>query len=411
MAAVEYLIIGGGHAGVTAAATLRKSGAQGQLLILSTEPEYPYLRYTLSKDFLQGKRPRRRTLLRPPEFYQQQNIQLRTGIQALGLDPSRCTVALDTGEELAYQTLLLATGASVRRLPIPGAELDGVYYLRTLADAEALRQEMAPDRQVVVIGGGFIGVEVAASLRQNGLQVTLIHSAQTIWTRLFGEAMGRFFHEGLQQRGVTILAPAHVERIEGDGRAHQVITQEGHVLPCDFVIIGVGVRPETALAEQAGLRVDNGIVVNEFLESSVPGIFAAGDSARFYSSLFETSMRIEHWDVAAQQGAAAALNMLGQRLPFQEVPYFFSSLFDIWLEYLGYAPEWDRLTIRRHDPARFAAFYSQGPYIRGVLLVNSSKELEPCRELIKKKSVIEDFSVLENPDVDLSRYSTQPRKG
>jgi 3-phenylpropionate/trans-cinnamate dioxygenase ferredoxin reductase subunit len=146
VAAVEYLIIGGGHAGVTAAATLRKSGAQGQLLILSTEPEYPYLRYTLSKDFLQGKRPRRRTLLRPPEFYQQQDIQLRTGIQALRLDPSRRAVALDTGEELAYQTLLWATGALVRRLPIPGAELDGVYYLRTLADAEALRQEMAPDR-------------------------------------------------------------------------------------------------------------------------------------------------------------------------------------------------------------------------------------------------------------------------
>jgi 3-phenylpropionate/trans-cinnamate dioxygenase ferredoxin reductase component len=411
MAAVEYLIIGGGHAGVTAAATLRRSGAQGQLLILSAEPEYPYLRYTLSKDFLQGKRPRRRTLLRPPEFYQQQDIQLRTGIQVHRLNPSRRTVALDTGEELAYQTLLLATGASVQRLPILGAELDGVYYLRTLMDAEALRQEMAPDRQVVVIGGGFIGVEVAASLSQNDLHVTLIHNTQTIWSRLFGEAMGRFFHEGLQQRGVTILAPAHVERIEGDGRAHRVITQEGHILPCDFVVIGVGVRPETALAEQAGLRVDNGIVVNEFLESSAEGIFAAGDIARFYSPLFGTYMRIEHWDVAAQQGTTAALNMLGQHQPFQEVPYFFSGLFDIWLEYLGYAPAWDRLTIRRHGLERFAAFYSQGPYIRGVLLVNNSRELQTCRELIRQKSVIEDFSVLENPAVDLGHYSTQPRGG
>jgi 3-phenylpropionate/trans-cinnamate dioxygenase ferredoxin reductase component len=350
-------------------------------------------------------------LLRPPEFYQQQDIQLRTGVQAKRLDSSRRMVTLDTGEELAYQTLLLATGASVRRLPVPGAELDGVYYLRALADAEALRQEMASGRQAVVVGGGFIGAEVAASLSQNGLQVTLIHNAPTIWTRPFGEAMGRFFHEGLQQRGVTILAPAHVERIEGNGRAHRVITQEGHVLSCDFVVIGVGVRPETALAEQAGLKVDNGIVVNEFLETSVPGIFAAGDNARFYSPLFETHMRIEHWDVAAQQGKTAALNMLGQRQPFEEVPYFFSGLFDIWLEYLSYAPAWNRLTIRRHDPGRFAAFYSQGPYIRGVLLANNSKELQACRELIRQELMIQDFSVLENPDFDLSRHSAQPPKG
>jgi 3-phenylpropionate/trans-cinnamate dioxygenase ferredoxin reductase subunit len=411
MAAVEYLIIGGGHAGVTAAATLRQNGAQGQLLILSAEPEYPYLRYTLSKEFLQGKRPRRRMLLRPPEFYQQQNIQLRTGTRALRLDPSRHTVTLDTGEELTYQTLLLATGASARRLPIPGAKLDGVYYLRTLADAEALRQEMAPGRQAVVVGGGFIGVEVAASLSQNGLQVTLIHNAPTIWSRPFGDAMGRFFHEGLQQGGVTVLAPAHVERIEGNGRAHRVITQEGHVLSCDLVVIGVGVRPETDLAEQSGLKVDNGVVVNELLETSVPGIFAAGDNARFYSPLFETDMRIEHWDVAAQQGKTAALNMLGRHQPFEEVPYFFSGLFDIWLEYLGYAPAWDRLIIRRHDPGRFAAFYSQGSYIRGVLLVNNSKELNPCRELIRQKVVIQDREALEDPGFDLSRYSAQPEKG
>lgn len=411
MSAIEYLIIGGGHAGATAAATLRKAGAQGQVRVLSAEPEYPYLRYALSKEFLQGKRQRNRMLLRPLQFYEQQDIQLSMGTRVVHLAPSQQTVTLDTGEELTYQRLLVATGASVRRLPIPGADLDGVYYLRTLADSEALLREMAPGRRVVIIGGGFIGVEVAASFTQKGLQVTIVDISPTIWTHLFGEMMGRFFHEGLQKRGVTILAPAHVERIEGNGRAHRVITQEGHTLPCDFVVIGVGVRPETALAEQAGLKVDNGIVVNEFLEGSIPGVFAAGDNTRFYSPLFETHMRIEHWDVAAQQGATAALNMLGQNRPFAEVPYFFSGLFDIWLEYLGYAPKWDRLTIRRHGPERFAAFYSQGPYISGALLVNDSEELELCRELIKKKLVIEEFSVLEDADSDLKRYTAQRRAG
>ncbi|MBI4307472.1 MAG: FAD-dependent oxidoreductase [Chloroflexi bacterium] len=404
MAAIEHLVIGGGYAGATAAITLRKAGATGPVLLVAAEPEYPYMRYTLSKEFLQGKRQREKIFLRLPSFYQEQGIEIKLGTRAVGLDARKRTATLDTGQELAFQKLLLATGASPRRLPLPGADLPGVYYLRSLADAEQLRNEMAPGRRVAIIGGGFIGVELAASFTQAGLQVTIIDVVQTLWAHIVGEAMGRFFHDAIQKRGVTILAPAHVQRIEGIGRAQQVVTQEGQSIPCDFVVIGVGVRPETGLAEAAGLKVDNGILVNEYMESSEPGIFAAGDNARFHSRLFEAQMRIEHWDVAAQQGATAAWNMLGQNRPFEEVPYFFSGLFDIWLEYLGYAPEWDRLTIRRLGPERFTAFYSQGPHVKGALLVNNSKELQACRNLIKRKLPVDDPAALEDPGLELANY-------
>ena len=399
---VEHLIIGGGYAGATAAFTLRKAGAKGTLLLVSQEAEYPYLRYTLSKEFLQGKRPRERLFLRPAKTYQDQGIHLRLGVRAVGLDPRKRTVALETGEEVSFQRLLLATGAAPRRLPLPGADLPGVYYLRTLADAEALRREMAPGRQAVLIGGGFIGAEAAASFTQQGLKVVIVDIVPTLWAHLFGEELGRFFHQGLGRRGVTILTPAHVQAIEGAGRAQRVLTQEGHVLPCDFVVVGVGVRPETGLAEAAGLGVENGILVDEHLETSEPGIFAAGDNARFLSPLFMTRLRIEHWDVAAGQGETAAWNMLGQKRPYDQVPYFFSGLFDLWVEYLGYGPAWDRTVLRRFGPEQFTAFFLRGQVVQGALLVNNSKELAPCRELIKRGEPLEAPARLADTTLDLA---------
>lgn len=397
----EYLIVGGGYAGTTAAITLRRSGAKERVLIVSEEPEYPYYRYMLSKEFLQGKRQKERLFLRPPGFYEQQAIEVRLSSKAVALNVAERTVTLESGEELSFGRLLLATGASLRRLPVPGSELKGVCYLRTLSDAEEIQRRTAPGRRVVVVGGGFVGMELAASLTQKGVLVTVVDVVKTLWAHLFGQEMGEYFHQELHRQGVEILAPAHVQRIEGDARAERVVTQEGHSLPCDFVVIGVGVRAETTLAEQAGLKVDNGVVVDEFLESSEKGIYAAGDNARYWSRLYEAPLRIEHWDVAGQHGATAALNMLGRGQAFDEVPHFFSAVFNLSLEYLGYAPQWDRLTVRRHAPEKFTAFYSQGSVLKGALLVNNSQEIKACRELIKRKAGLSDLSALENTSSDL----------
>ena len=404
MRRIDYLIVGGGHAGFSAAASLRRAGAQGDVLIVSAEEEFPYFRYMLSKEYLWGERRRERIYLRPAKFYEDRSIQVLTATRAVGLDTSSRTVTLDTDEELRFGKLLLATGASLRRLPVPGVDLAGVYYLRTLADSDALRSEAAEGKRAVIVGGGFIGVEVAASLAQQDLEVTLVSSAQTVWANLFGEEMGRFFHQRLEDRGVSILTSDRAERIEGDGRAERVVTRQGQVVPCDFVLLGVGVAPETALAESAGLKVDNGILTNEYLESSEPGIFAAGDNARFFSRLFDTRLRIEHWDVAGSQGATAASNMLGSAKPHDEVPYFFSGVFDIWLEYLGHAPKWDKLTVRRYGQEKFTALYTQDDQVRGALLVNNSKELDVCRQLIMSQTVVQDYKLLEDPEVGLGRH-------
>ncbi|MSQ22043.1 MAG: FAD-dependent oxidoreductase [Dehalococcoidia bacterium] len=403
---VDYLIIGGGRAGDTAAATLRRMGAKGRGIIVSREQEYPYFRYALTKEFIQGKRQRARMFLHPPKFYDDQGIEMKIGATAVSLDTGRRTVTLESGEEISFEKLLLATGASPRKMLVPGSELPGVYYLRTLADAEAIRQEIAPGQKAVIVGGGFIGAELAASLTQDGVETTIIDTSQTIWANLFGQAIGRFSHEALQERGVTVLAPAHVQGIEGDGKAQRVVTQEGQVAPSDFVIIGIGAVPETGLAQAAGLKVDNGIVVNEYLETSEPGIFAAGDSASFFSPLYGAQMRIEHWDVAYQHGVTAAQNMLGQSKAFDQVPSFFSGMFDIWLDFLGHAPKWDQLDIRKFDQGRFSAFYSQPPHIKGALLVNNGQELQKCKELIRRQVAIGDFGRLRDTSVDLASYVT-----
>lgn len=402
MQSADYLVVGGGYAGDAAAAGLRKAGATGRVLMVSAEREYPYYRYTLSKEFILGKRQKARVYLHPPKFYEDQSIEVMLGTRAVALDVQKKLVTLDTGEELAFDKLLLATGAAPRVLPLPGSELGGVYYLRSLADSEVIRAEAVAGRRAVIIGGGFIGTELAASLTILGVKVTIVDVVETIWAHLFGKDLGGFFHEGLQKRGVSLLTPVHVHRIEGEGRVQRVITQEGHVLPCDFVVVGVGVRPEARLAELGGLQVDNGIVVDEYLETSARGVFAAGDNARFYSPVFGARMRIEHWEVAGQQGGTAALNMLGQRKPYDQVPYFFSGLFDLWLEFVGHAPQWDRLVVRRHGPEKFTAFYCQGPQVRGALLVNNSRELKLCRDMVQRRAPVSDLTALEDPGNDLA---------
>ncbi len=399
---VDFLIAGGGHAGLSAAATIRESGAEGDVLIVSAEQERPYSRYMLSKEFLRGERERDQLSLRPESFYEDNRVQIMTGARAASLDTINRTVTLDSGEDLRFGKLLLATGASVRRLRVPGAGLPGVYYLRSLADSEALRGQAERGKRAVIIGGGFIGVEVAASLTQLGVEATIVASGETLWANYFGEEMGRVIHDHLESGGVTVVKSTRPDRIEGDGRAERVLTQDGRVIPCDLVLVGIGVEPETALAESAGLEVDNGVLTNEYLETSESGIFAAGDIASYLSPFSDTHVRIEHWEVAGAQGATAASNMLGEAKPFDEVPYFFSSIFDVWLDYLGHAPTFDKLSVRRYDNKKLSAFYSQGGKITAALMLNRSEDMDACTEIIKSQMAIEDYAMLEDPGVDLT---------
>lgn len=360
METVDYLIVGGGYAGDSAAVQLRRGAGQSRVMLVSAERERPYFRYMLSKEFLQSKRTRDRIYLHPERFYEDRGIEFKLGVRAVSLDTETHTVTLDTGDVVSFHKLLLATGATPKRLPIPGTHLPNVYYLRTLEDAEALQGEASAGQRAVIIGGGFIGAELAASFAQLGLQVTIVDI--------------------------------------------------GRELSCDFVVIGTGVAPETPLAESGGLQVNDGIITNEFLETSEPDIFAAGDNTRFYNPLFDVQMRVEHWDVAMAQGQTAARNMLGQQRRFEEVPYFFSHLGDRWMEWVGYAPEWDAMRMRRLGPDSFDAFYSRGPYVTGVLLVNDTRSLMGARLLTAGRWEIGDPSVLEDPDLDLNTFAQQRQR-
>jgi 3-phenylpropionate/trans-cinnamate dioxygenase ferredoxin reductase subunit len=342
--------------------------------------------------------------MRSPEYYADNDVETRLGVRALALDAQRRLVALDSGEELGFGKLLLSTGASPRPLPVPGANLPGVHYLRSLADAEKLRKEIVPGRRAVIIGGGFTGAEVADALADKGLRVTVIDVVQTIWAPAFGEPVGAFFQNKLEDVGVRVLTPVHVQAIDGHGRAQRVVTREGHVLDCDFVIASVGVVPRTDLAESAGLAVDNGIMVDDKLESSVEGIFAAGDNARFHSTLCGASMRMEHWPVAVRQGTVAASNMLGMGRTFDDVPHLFSDLCHHRLDYVGCPAKWDEVTLRWYSEERFIAFYSAQGRVMAAALVNDGPEIRVCRELVRPKGRRHDLNALSDPEVALADY-------
>jgi len=397
MERVPFLVVGGGYAGASAVMALRRLGAQGEVVMVSAEPHPPYYRYALSKDYLQGRRPRERLWLRPPAWYEGQGVRLLLGVRAVALDPDRRTLTLEDGRILAFERLLLATGAEPRRLPIPGADLPGVLTLRDLDDADALKERARPGARAVFIGGGFIGAETALSLTALGVECTVLDVVPVLWSHLFGEEVGRFFHSALEARGVRVRTPVRVARILAQGEGLAVETEEGERFVGDFVVMGVGVRPRTDLAESAGLPVEGGILVNEFLETPVPGIYAGGDCARFLHPLYGERLRVEHWDTARGHGETVARNWLGEAQAYTEVPYFFSHLGDLWVESLGHAHGWDRQVFRRHGPERFAVFYLREGRVQGALLVNDPEELRPARALVQAWAPIPEPAHLEDP--------------
>src|SRR3954454_10620535 len=339
-----YIIVGAGFAGAKAAESLRTRGAQGRIVLVGAEPVRPYERPPLSKGYLVGSAGLDKVFVHDEGYYQANDIELLTSSTVSGIDPGRRVVTLADGRDLAFDRLLLATGSEPRRLTVPGAELDGVHYLRTLADADRLIAAAGAAGSVAVIGAGWIGAEAAESLRERGLPVTLIEPTGTPLERVLGPEVGGVYRDLHAERGVTLCLGEGVESLHGgdDGRVRQVRTSTGRQVDADLVVVGIGAAPRVELAAEAGLAVSNGVVVDEYLRTSHPDIWAAGDIAAAWHPLYGTHVRVEHWANALHQSPTAAASMLGDAPePYTRLPYFFSDQYDLGMEYTGYCPRWE----------------------------------------------------------------------
>lgn len=354
----SVVIVGGGAAGNAAAMTLRQEGYQGPVIILSADSATPYDRPNLSKDYLAGTAEPGWLPLRSPEFYAEQKVDLHCDVRVASLDPAQKTVILSDGRTLPYGALLLATGAEPVRLPVPGADLPHVVVLRSLADCDALIARAGTARRCVIVGAGFIGLEAAAALRTRELEVHVVAPDAHPMERVLGAELGDMVRALHEAHGVTFHLGATIAGIEPD----RVKLSTGGDLPADLVLVGIGVRPDIALAEKAGLAVDRGVTVDAFLQTSAPGIYAAGDIARWPDPLTGDRIRVEHWVVAERQGAAAARNILGKGQRYTAVPFFWSQHYDVAINYVGHAERWDRVEIEG-DPA---AHDCKATYWRGT---------------------------------------------
>jgi 3-phenylpropionate/trans-cinnamate dioxygenase ferredoxin reductase component len=401
---VEFVIVGGGVAAAKAAEGLRAAGGEGTAVLLTAEPELPYERPLLSKAFLRGEAGRETTRTHDEAWYRDHEVELLLATRASTLDPATRTVTTELGDQLRYgRGLVLATGAQPVRLGLPGEDLEGVYYLRTLDDAERLRAAASRAETMVVLGGGFIGAEVAASATQMDTRVTLLERSDTVWTRAVGPEMGRFFEAFLRDRGVHVRTRTTAERLEGGDTVEAVVLPDGTRLHAEVVVIGVGVRPEVDLAERAGLPVGDGVLVDRQLRAA-DGVWAAGDVAGAEHPQFGR-VRIEHWAEALNQGLLAGRNLAGAGERYDRVPSFFSDQFDLALSWLGHVREWDELVVRgRREVAepRFIAWYLRQGTPRAALVVNDWDAEDPVREVIRRARPV-DSDRLADEGVDLAK--------
>jgi 3-phenylpropionate/trans-cinnamate dioxygenase ferredoxin reductase component len=402
---VDHLIVGGGLAAANCARWLREEGGEGSIVLVGREPDPPYNRPPLSKGYLQGKEAREEVLFRPDEWWEEQRIEVLTGTSVMKLDAEARVATLSTNEEVRFETALLATGSNVRRLRVEGCDLDGIHYLRAFANSDGIRAEAAERKRAVLIGGSYIGCEVAASLTAaHGVDCTIVMMEDVTFEPFFGDKVGRFFQNALEEHGVTVHGGQEVERFEGDGeRVTKVVTKGGLELDCDFVVVGIGVTPDISLAKAAGLAIgeQGGVRCSARLESSESGIFAAGDICEYDSPVHGKPMRIEHWDVAFNQGKTAAFNMLGRGLEHTVVPYFFSDLADwVSMEYVG--PGSGEPVIRGSlEEGEFAAFYVDDGEVKAAMSVGRSDDLDHARRFIAEKTRV-DPAALAELETDLS---------
>jgi 3-phenylpropionate/trans-cinnamate dioxygenase ferredoxin reductase component len=404
---VDYLLIGGGLASANCARWLREEGAEGEILLVGREPDPPYNRPDCSKGYLRGEESREEPLFRPAEWWAEQRIELLTRTSVTGLDIETRTAKLSSKEEVEFGNALIATGANVRRLNVDGCHLEQIHYLRTLGNADAIREGVADAENVVLIGGSYIGCEVAASMTMLGKRATIVMQEERTLERGFGKQAGRFVEELLKDHGVCIHGEDELERFAGEGRVAKVITRAGLELEAQAVVIGAGVSPDIQLAQKAGLEIGErgGVRCSSRLESSAEGVYAAGDICEYDSVLHGEHVRIEHWDVAFNHGKTAALNMLGKDVAHEVVPYFYSVLGD-WgeLEYVGPAYGWDEEILRgSYDDGEFTTWYLKDGQVKAALTFGRSDDLDHARRLLAGAGILDEGQrrALADADSDL----------
>jgi 3-phenylpropionate/trans-cinnamate dioxygenase ferredoxin reductase subunit len=398
-----FVIVGAGLAGAKAAQTLRETGFGGEIVLLGEEPERPYERPPLSKGLLLGTAERESVFVHEPGWYAAHDVDLRSGVRAAAIDRDARQVELAGGQRIGYDAMLLATGATPRRLDVPGADLDGVLGLRTLPDSDRIAAALVDGAHLVVVGAGWVGLEVAAAARQHGATVTIVEHSELPLLRALGPDIARVFADLHRDHGVTFRFGAAVQAFRGHGRVSAVLLGDGTELPADAVVVGVGVDPNVTLAERAGLAVDNGVVVDQALRSSDPRVYAAGDIANAYHPVYGTHVRVEHWATALHSGPAAARSMLGAEVVYDRLPYFYTDQYDLGMEYTGYAPPggYDTVVVRGDLGKReFIAFWTTRGRVMAGMNVNVWDVTPQIQNLIRSKKPV-DLARLADPGVAL----------
>ncbi|MEA2389267.1 MAG: 3-phenylpropionate/trans-cinnamate dioxygenase ferredoxin reductase component [Thermoleophilaceae bacterium] len=404
---VDFLIVGGGRAAGSCAKTLREDGVEGSILLVGREPDPPYDRPPLSKEYLAGELEREKAFVQPPEWWEENSVEVLTGASVMKLDPDERVAKLSSREEVSFGKALIATGANVRRLRAEGGDLEGVHYLRAFGNSDAIRAEAAEAERVVLIGGSYIGCEVAATLTAMGRRCAIVMQEEVTLERHFGREVGGFFQGVLEEHGVEVHGGDELERYEGsDGRVERVVTKGGLSLDCRLVVVGAGVIPDTMLAKAAGLELGDagGVRCSDRLETSVEGIYVAGDIAEYDSPLHGGPARIEHWDVANEHGKTVARNMAGRDVPHEAIPYFWSDLSD-WtgLEYVGVGSGAGDPVIRGSlDDGRFTAWsLTEDGRLVAAVTIGRSDDLEHARRMMSERAK-PDQAALADESTDLS---------
>jgi 3-phenylpropionate/trans-cinnamate dioxygenase ferredoxin reductase component len=398
-----FVIVGASLAGATAAVTFREEGFSGRVVLIGEEVHPPYQRPPLSKRYLRGEQPFEDALVKPADFYASNDIDTRFGTRATRIDPVEKSLELSNGDHIRYDKALIATGSRNRRFPIPGQDLAGVYDLRTVDDCDRIRDEVVPGRRAAIVGMGFIGCEVAASLRQLGLDVVVIEGGKGPLDRVLGKEVGQIVEHIHRDHGVKMIFEEHVSGFQGTGSVERIETESGRNIDCDFAVVGVGVEPVTDIVVGSDIEVDNGIVVDEYCRTNVDGVFAAGDVANHYHPIFKQKMRVEHWHNAVNQGAAAARNMMGTASIYDEVHWFWSDQYDYNLQYAGFHREWDELVVRGSLEERdFIAFYVKNGLVAAAVGMNRGRDVRRAMRVIKARTAV-DAKLLGNDDLDLRR--------
>jgi 3-phenylpropionate/trans-cinnamate dioxygenase ferredoxin reductase subunit len=394
------VIVGASLAGGTAAGALREEGYEGRLVLIGDEDLQPYERPPLSKEVLRGEQPVESAFLRPAGWWEEQGIEVRFATRADRLDAGERAVVLADGERIAFDRAIVTTGGGNRRLSVPGAELDGVFDLRHVQDAERIREAARAGGRAVLVGMGFIGAEVAASLRQLGVDVTVVEVFETALYRVLGAEIGRTIEAMHRDQGVDMVFNDTVERFEGGGRVERVVTERGRSIECSFAVVGVGTYPAADVMQGRGIGANGGIEVDAQLQTAMPGVFAAGDVASHDHPVFGR-IRVEHYDNAVKMGQSAARNVLGRAEAFDDPHWFWSDQYDTNLQMSGYAPTWDRMVVRGSLAARsYCAFLLQGGRLRSAVSMDWKRDVRRSFELIRSQ-VLVDEKALADPDVDL----------